>query len=57
MAESINPDPVLKEKLQADLTKSAEIGKRLLEERQALTEQMEVYCLPSMSECVPSVIM
>ena len=49
MAES-NPDTV--SKLEADLTRSVEIGKELLEQQQALIEEIEVYCLPSMSECV-----
>ena len=65
---SLNPDRVLMEELQENLTRSAEVGKHLLEEREMLREQMEaerneytakieVYCLPSMSGCVASVIM
>ena len=38
---SINPDRVLMEELQEKLTKSAEIGKHLLQECEMLREQME----------------
>ena len=38
---SINPDRVLMEELQGKLTKSAEIGKHLLQECEMLREQME----------------
>ena len=39
---SLNPDRVLVEDLQEKLTKSAEVGKHLLEECEMLREQMEV---------------
>lgn len=42
MEESrLNPDRILMEELQEKLTKSAEVGKHLLEEREMLREQME----------------
>lgn len=37
----LNPDRVLMEELQEKLTKSAELGKHLLEECEMLREQME----------------
>ena len=39
--ESFNPDRVLVDELQEKLTKAAEVGKHLLEEREMLREQME----------------
>lgn len=37
----LNPDRVLVEELQEKLTRSAELGKHLLEERETLREQIE----------------